>query len=98
MGWFYQSYGIMQKKLINLLILFNLSILFSFAQDNSSDDIFPIEAIDNLTVSERLDSMTEERPEEEYQEVVYTPRTSTLHIPLDINISFLEKKGLEGKL
>ena len=82
----------MQKRLINLLILFNLSILFSFAQENFSEDIFPIDAIDNLSVSERLDSMTEDRPEEEYQEVIYTPRTSTLHIPLDINISFLEKK------
>lgn len=35
--------------------------------------------------------IVEERPEENYQPVVYTPRTSTLHIPIEINMSLMEK-------
>lgn len=82
----------MVRYFINTLILFHFTTLIGFAQGDIAEDFFPSDAIDNLSISERLDSMTEERPEEEYQEISYTPKTSTLHIPLDINISFLERK------
>ena len=50
--------------------------------DTESDDSFYLPS----------DTFSEERPQEEYQEVVYVPNTSTLHIPININVSLLEKK------
>lgn len=82
----------MLKHIINTLILLNLSICTSFAQEELSEDFIPTDSIENLSVEERIDTMHENRPEEEYEEIIYTPKTSILHIPLDINISFLEKK------
>lgn len=35
--------------------------------------------------------IVEERPEETYMPVVYTPKTSTLHIPIEINMALMEK-------
>ncbi|MCQ2219091.1 MAG: DUF4403 family protein [Paludibacteraceae bacterium] len=81
----------MVKKLTNTLIITILSVFNCIAQEDV-ESFFPTDSIDNMSLSERLDSMTEDRPEEEYEEIFYTPKTSTLHIPLDINISFLEKK------
>lgn len=82
----------MLKKLFGTLILLNLSVPFCLAQNELDEEMIPIDSIEQLSVAERLDSMIENRPEEEYEEIVYTPKTSILHIPLDINISFLEKK------
>lgn len=53
---------------------------------------------DTQLVSELTDTITsdsvfyEERPEETYEEVVYTPKQSILHIPININVSLLENK------
>ncbi len=51
------------------------------------------ELVAQLTDSLSADSIIyEEKPEESYEEVVYTPKESTLHIPISINVSLLEKK------
>ncbi len=58
--------------------------LEAFTDNNDSDilnDTIPI-STDSLDV----------QPNEVYEQIVYTPKTSTLHIPITINVSLLEQK------
>lgn len=59
----------------------------------------PIEEADTLLIGNEEFTITEDslqshdiKPEEEYEEVIYKPKTSTLHIPININVSLLERK------
>lgn len=45
-----------------------------------------------IEIDTQNDSLiVEDRPEENYVPVVYTPKTSTLHIPIEINMALMEK-------
>ncbi len=52
------------------------------------------ESVETLMTDSTLSDSVyqEDRPEEEYTEVVVTPKQSTLHIPITINVSLIEKK------
>ena len=68
-----------------------MRILHYFSQDST---IIQTEVLlDSMQISNDsivLDSI--ERPEEIYDEKVFSPTTSTLHIPININIPLLEAK------
>ncbi len=53
--------------------------------DNNDSDIL------NDTIPISTDSL-DVQPNEVYEQIVYTPKTSTLHIPITINVSLLEQK------
>lgn len=58
-----------------------------------ADDTQDIEIIPQLVDSLSNDTIIADfRPEEEYQPQIFKPQISTLHIPVTINISLLEKK------
>lgn len=84
------------------IILLSFILCFQWAeakrqrfQAQTNDSIF----VDTTVVKElgldtnvQKDSLfVEERPEESYQEVIYTPKKSTLHIPIEINMALVEK-------
>ena len=86
------------RKLLYILIIFIVP-MFSFARKNGKDiphDSAIVQTeilLDSIQIGNDsivLDSI--ERPEEIYEEKVFAPTTSTLHIPININIPLLEAK------
>ncbi|MFA6883804.1 MAG: DUF4403 family protein [Paludibacteraceae bacterium] len=74
------------KKKFYLFIILLLSLPTAKAEQESQLSISEDSLSQVIT-----DSIKEERPEEAYEEIVYTPKISTLHIPIDINVVLLEK-------
>lgn len=85
-----------------LLLLISLLLCYQFASAKRSR--FTTQTQDSVVVDTTFakdlalelkgegDSLfVEERPEEVYQEVVYAPKKSTLHIPIEINMALVEK-------
>lgn len=85
-------------------ILFMLSFLLCIQVAEAKRQRFAVQTNDSIHVDTTLvkelgidlnaqkDSLfVEERPEESYQEVIYTPKKSTLHIPIEINMALVEK-------
>ena len=85
-----------------ILIILSLLLTFQIAEARRNREI--VQETDSVridtTVAKDLginlgtetDSLiVEDRPEETYVPVVYTPRTSILHIPIEINMALMEK-------
>ena len=83
-----------------ILIILSLLLTFQIAEARRNRDI--VQETDSVridtTVAKDLginlgtetDSLiVEDRPEETYVPVVYTPRTSILHIPIEINMALM---------
>ncbi len=78
-------------RLLLILILFSQTILAKKIVEEVKIEDSQLAA--QLTDTLATDSVFyEERPEETYEEVVYTPKQSVLHIPISINVSLLERK------
>lgn len=76
-----------------LLLLLSLCCFCTASGQAISEDDLPLsngEGLPPLVI--QTDSVLDERPEESYDSIVYKPRTSTIHIPIDINIPFIERK------
>lgn len=87
------------KKFIYILAVLFIIPMFTFAKKkdkNIPQDTVNIQTdiVADTTIQANDSIILEgiDRPEEVYEEKVFTPKTSTLHIPININIPLLEKK------
>ena len=90
------------NKFSYFIVFFAMFLIpsLSFARHYDQEEIDDVEVAQNVnngseilndTIPIPTDSL-EAQPDEVYEEIVYTPKTSTLHIPITINVSLLEKK------
>lgn len=81
------------KKFLLFVLLATLA--FNMQAKRTVEEIIIEDTNLSNQLSDSLSSDTvvyEERPEEAYEEVIYTPKPSILHIPININVLLLEKK------
>jgi len=84
------------KHTIYLFVVLLLSFNVKAGEKSTSTDEQLLEltlkdSLPNVSTDSISQGLNENRPEESYDEIVYTPKTSTIHVPIDINVLFLEK-------
>ncbi len=99
---FHEEFNFKKKMKAKILLILSLLLCVQFAearrnrfkaqeQDSVHIDTTLVKEL-GINPNEQGDSLfVEERPEESYEEVVYTPRKSILHIPIEINMALAEK-------
>ncbi len=83
------------RKLLSIIILSFCVLQLAYARKEVVNDIddLPLDTLLSIKVdSLEIDSTTIEAPEEAYDDFYYIPRTSTIHIPLSINIPLIERR------
>lgn len=83
------------RKLFSIIITLFSFLQLSFARKEVVDDIndLPLDTLLSVKVdSIEIDSTTIEAPEEVYDKFYHIPRTSTIHIPMSINIPLIERR------
>lgn len=83
------------QKLLSIILLSFCILQSAYARKEVVDDIndLPLDTLLSVKVdSLEIDSTTIEAPEEVYDKFYYIPRTSTIHIPMSINIPLIERR------
>jgi hypothetical protein len=83
------------QKLLSIILLSFCILQSAYARKEVVNDIndLPLDTLLSVKVdSLEIDSTTIEAPEEVYDKFYYIPRTSTIHIPMSINIPLIERR------
>lgn len=83
------------RKLLSIILLSFCMMQLAHARKEVVDDInnLPLDTLISIKVdSLEIDSNAIEAPEEIYDKFYYIPRTSTIHIPMSINIPLIERR------
>lgn len=95
------NFKVVRNTFIGAVALSLCSVFQAIGAEEQSDSLeFEADSLSLVKDLVDVDSLSVDslagKPEERYDDIVFVPKTSVFHIPVDINIKLLEKKINEG--